>query len=238
MSGDQTEKAKSPLESHAKVDNQANQGFFADAYELGANAVDWAEENPGTAAALGLVAAAGIGYLTRGKWMPLVSRLAPVSDDAARVVAARPAAFDAAKAGLTLFDEAAVANPALNGWKTALSYGDVGIDKAGALIYRGTRAGQFGADNVLLVQGADEANTLFRAISREGLLERKIWERGAGSAAADLAEVQLPGATKFVFGERAVTLPANGRLVNLGNGEFNTLTAEAAEKMYRSLTML
>lgn len=195
----------------------------------------WIEDHPGTSTVIGLAALAGIGYLTRGKWMPALSRLGPFADDATRVAAARTGTFDAAKAGLTAFSE--VSHPELQAWKTALGYSDVGLDATGSLIYRGAKAGTF-AENVLVVNGSSEANTLFRALSREGLLERKVWERGAGSAATQLGEVKLAGPTKFIFSEgKTIQLPANGRLIDLGNNEFNALSSEAAEKLYSGLTM-
>jgi hypothetical protein len=207
---------------------EASQGLLADAY-------DWAKENPGTATAIG-VAAAGIGYLTRGKWMPALSRImAGPGDDAARAALSRPAAFDASKAGLTTFSE--VSAPGLQTWKSALGYADVGLDDAGALIYRGAKAGQF-ADNVLVVKGTQEASTLFRALSREGLLQRGVWERGAANTAVEFGEVKLPGATRFIFEEgKTINLGAGSRLIDLKNGQFRALTADAAEQVYRGLTM-
>jgi len=166
----------------------------------------------------------------------MLSRVAPFSDDVARSAVSPRVGFDASKAGLMTFAE--VTNPAMRPWRSAFNYADVGMDTAGTLIYRGAKAGTFSADSVLVVSGAQEANTLFRALSREGLLKQNIWERGAASAAKQLGEVKLPGATRFVFGETSISLPANGRLIDLGNGEYKAMTTEAAEQIYKGLFKL
>ncbi len=239
MSGEEVDRLqhRQPLEPDV---NDASKSLFAEAYDVGAKVVSstaqWIDENPGTATAIGLVVAAGIGYITRGRWMPMLSRLAPFSDDAACLVVVPEVGFNASKAGLTTF--ANVINPAIRPWKSALNYADVGLDTASTLIYRGAKAGTFNAENVLLVNGAQEANTLFRALSREGLLKQNIWERGAACAAAQLSEVPLPGATKFVFGGNSINLPANGRLIDLGGGQYQALTSEAAEQIYKGLFKL
>lgn len=239
MSGDEVDKLQPTAQSSNLEQFEANRSLFADAYTVGlaSNPVQWIEENPGTAAAaaLGVAAVLGVGYLTRGKWMPALSKLGAYTDDAARTTT-RATGYDATKAGLTAFSD--VANPALQPWRRALGYADVGLDDAGSLIYKGSRAGAFGADNVLVVNGAQEANTLFRAISREGLLQREVWERGASSGAARFGEVALPGPTKFITPEGVANLSANSRLIHLGGGRFNAMTSEAAEKTFEGLSLL
>lgn len=249
MSGDEVNKLQlSPVEQEKETTAssavETQQSLFADAYNLNqskssettlGSVTEWVGENPGKASALGLVALAGLAYVTRGKWMPIMKAVAPFSDDAARAVSTRGAGYDAAKNGLTRFAE--VANPGLQPWKSSLGYVDVGLDQAGTLIYRGSRAGVFAAESRLVVSGADEASTLYRAISREGLIERKVWQTGASNAASHLGEVQLPGTTRFIFDGKAIDLPAKSKLINLGNGKFDALTAEAAEKLYKGLSI-
>jgi hypothetical protein len=230
MSGDQVD-SKQLVErvadhDHSTAQNDAHQSFLADAY-------DWVTENPMKATAIGVAAVAGVGYLTRSAWMPLAARLAPEAADAALV--GKKGAFDASRAGLTGLGEVAV--PELQAWKGALGgYTDVGLDQAGSLIYKGAKAGSFAADNVLVVNGAGEAKTLFNAVSREGLLQRNVWPKGAAGSVAEFGEIELPGKTRFVFEEgKAVEVEAGGRLIDFKNGEFQALSKDAAEKMYSGL---
>jgi len=204
-------------------------------HNLLSDAFDWMGENPGTSTAIGLVALAGVGYLTRGKWMPALSRLAPEAADAGIAAAGKKGGFNAAKAGLTSLSE--LASPELQGWKMAMGgYADVGVDTAGTMFYRGVRAGAFDATNTLVVEGAAEAKTLYNAISREGFLQRNVWARGAAGTASEFGEVTLPGKTRFLFGEAVpVELPSGGKLINLNNGEFHALSAENAAKLYAGL---
>lgn len=237
MSGDKGNRHESESIGANQKDDSQPSSLFADAYSVGSNAIgsaaEWIDENPETATVIGIAAAAGIGYLTRGRWLPAVIRL---GEEGAVVNAGRVGGYDATKAGLTAFAD--VARPGLQPWKAALGYADVGLDEAGTLIYRGSKAGAFTADHVLLVNGAKEADTLFRALSREGLLQRQVWERGAGSGATQFGEVNLAGPTKFLFAEgKAMELGANGRLVHLGNGEFTAMTADAAENLYKGLSI-
>jgi hypothetical protein len=234
MSGDHVDE-KQPKQipvdrigDHQAAQEHANQSFLADAY-------DWVVDNPVKATAIGIAAAAGVGYLTRSAWMPLAARLAPEATDAAIAATGKKAAFDAGRAGLTSLAE--VGAPELAAWRGALGgYSDVGLDQAGSLIYRGAKAGAFAADNVLVVNGATEANTLFKAVSREGLLQRSVWPKGAAGSAAEFGEIELPGRTRFLFEEgKAVEVQAGGKLINLKNGEFHALNKDAAEKLYSGL---
>lgn len=233
MSGDRVDnKRNEPIadlnQDHKVAEETASQSFLEDAY-------DWVKENPGTAAAIGVAAVAGGAYLTRRAWMPLLSRLAPEAAEATKLAGGRTAAFDATKAGLTRLSE--VAAPELQAWRTAMGgYSDIGLDQAGALIYRGAKAGTFAADNVLVVNGTTEAKTLFNALSREGFLQRNVWQRGAAGSAAEFGEISLPGSTRFIFEEgKAIELSAGGRLIDLKNGQFHALTKDAAEKLYIGL---
>lgn len=248
MSGDQDDHKRQTevnLENfieHNKVQTDAHQSLLADAY-------DFVTEHKAAVTAVGVTAVAlGVGYLTRGRWMPMLASLgaegveagAIVAGgtkglDAGAIIAGGKKGFDATKAGLIGFNE--MVHPEMQGWRTALGgYADVGLDGTGSMIYRGAKAGTFTAENALLVNGDKEASTLFNALSRNGLLQRHVWAKGAAGSAAEFGEITLPGRTKFLLGEAgAVELPEGAKLIDLRNGQFHALTKENAEKLFAGL---
>lgn len=237
MSGDQADhkQQSDTIVSNYILENQvhadAQQSLLADAY-------DYVSEHKVAATAIGVAAVAvGAAYLTRGRWMPMLASLGAETAEVGAIAAGGKRSFDAAKAGLIGFRD--MAHPEMQGWRTALGgYADVGLDGTASMIYRGAKAGTFTAENVLLVNGDKEARVLFDAVSRNGLLQREVWAKGAAGTATEFGEITLPGRTRFMLGSgeaAAVELPEGAKLIDMRNGQFQALTKEAAEKLFAGL---